>query len=502
MSNTLTPKGVNANREILSPSSDIGKDIKDLRTSSPFPNFCRAVVVDVIFDPDSLASDQVSAYKNKVSNPELVDNIPRNSIIARIVSNAKDRRDSKAIVCYPFFPQHLALPVKPGEQVWVMFEKPEESIRQGFWICRITEPNHVDDVNFTHADRKYSKTAAPTTAEKAKSKTGASLTVRPEFNNGTDKNTQTLQGEGDYDKIADEAIASSSVTSEPVPRFVKRPGDALLQGSNNAMVVVGEDRTAEASSKPSNPGGAGTVDIVVGRGRFVGAEGETPTGNAPRTIKNSRGGLETDKNPKLNGASGNKSEGNPDTLNDAARVYVSMKTDGDANFGTMPDALPAPFTSFSEHKAASYIVGRADHLRLIARKDSANSINGTIRILKEGTVGDDQAALLMEQDGTMQLDGKVIYIGRTGGKGPGAEGAEPYIKFSDFKTLMTDILTDLSNFTTNLAASFASNTTPGFGAPCPQLTAASANECATLLQKIQTRIQQIDSVKSERIFGE
>jgi hypothetical protein len=67
---------------------------------------------------------------------------------------------------------------------------------------------------------------------------------------------------------------------------------------------------------------------------------------------------------------------------------------------------------------------------------------------------------------------------------------------------MTDILTDLSNFTTSLATSFATNTTPGFGVPCPQLTAASANECATLLGKIQSRIQQIDSVKSERIFGE
>lgn len=502
MANTLTPKGVNAQREILSPSADIGKEIKDLRTASPFPNFCRAVVVDVVFDPDSLTSEQLSGYKAKVSNPELIDNIPRDSVIARIVSNAKDRRDSKAIVCYPFFPQHLALPIKPGEQVWVMFEKPDESIRQGFWMCRITEPGHVDDVNFTHADRKYSKATTQTTAEKAKSKATTATIVRPEFNNGTDKNTQTLQGEGDYDSIAKDAAASSAITHEPVPRFVKRPGDALLQGSNNALVVVGEDRTASASEKPINPGFAGTVDIVAGRGRFVGSEGETPVGNAPRTIKNARGNLETDKNPKLNNATGNAAEGNPDMLHDAARVYVSMKTDGDANFGTTPDALPKPFAAIAEQKAASFVVGRADHIRLVARKDAEHNIAGSVRIVKEGTVGDDQAALLMEPDGIVQLDGKLVYLGRVGGKGSGAEGSEPYIKFSDFKTLMTDILTDLSNFTTSLAASFASNTTPGFGAPCPQLTVASANECATLLQKIQVRIQQIDKVKSERIFGE
>jgi hypothetical protein len=502
MAGSLSPKGVNAQREILSPSADIGKEIKDLRTASPFPNFCRAVVVDVLFDPDSLTSEQLAGLKTKLSNPELLDNVPRNSIIARIVSNAKDRRDSKAIVCYPFFSQHFALPVKPGEQVWVMFEKPEESIRQGFWMSRITEPGHVDDVNFTHADRKYSKKSTQTTDEKAKSKSATASIVRPDFNNGVDKNTQTLQGEGDYDAISKDALASDVITHEPVPRFVKRPGDAFLQGSNNAIIVVGEDRTADASAKPTNPGFAGTVDIVAGRGRFVGSEGEAPVGNAPRTIKNARGNLETDKNPKMNNASGNVAEGNPDMLNDAARVYVSMKTDGDANMGTIPDALPKPFGNLSEQKAAAFVQARADHVRFVARKDVEHGINGSVRIVKEGDVGGDQAALMMESDGTVQLDGKIIYIGRTGGSGPGAEGSEPYIKFSDFKTLMTDILTDLSNFTTSLATSFATNTTPGFGVPCPQLTAASANECATLLGKIQSRIQQIDSVKSERIFGE
>lgn len=502
MSSTLTPKGINANREILTPSADIGKELKDLRTSSPFPNFCRAVVVDVIFDPESLTSEQRAAYRKKVSNPELIDNIPRNSILARIVSNAKDRRDSKSIVCYSFFPQHFSLPVKPGEQVWVMFEKPEESIRQGFWICRITEPHHVDDVNFTHADRKYQKTSGQTTVEKAKSKLTGTETVRPGFANGTDKNTQTLQGENDYETITTEAIATQAISFEPVPRFSKRPGDAILQGSNNALIVVGEDRTSAPSDRPTNDGYVGTIDVVAGRGRFVGSDGTVPTGNAPPTITNSRGFLETDKNPAVNNRKANAAEGNPDFTNDAARIYVSMKTDGDANFGTAPASLPAPFQSLNEQTGASYVIAKADNVRLIARKDAGHSINGSVRIVKEGAIGDDQSALLMEPDGTVQLDGKLIYLGRTGGSGPGAAGSEPYIKFSDFKSLMTDILTDLSNFTTSLAASFAANTTPGFGAPCPQLTLASANECATLLAKIQTRIAQIDTVKSERIFGE
>lgn len=502
MSSTLTPKGLNVNRELLTPSADIGKELKDLRTSSPFPNFCRAVVVDVIFDPESLTTEQLASYRKKVSNPELIDNIPRNSILARIVSNAKDRRDSKAIVCYSFFPQHFSLPVKPGEQVWVMFEKPEESIRQGFWICRITEPNHVDDINFTHADRKYQKTAAQTTVEKAKSRTLTVETVRPGFANGIDKNTQTLQGENDYETIATDALASSAIALEPVPRFNKRPGDAIMQGSNNALIVVGEDRTASASERPSGDGYAGTIDAVAGRGRFIGSDGIVPSGNAPLTIKNSRGFLETDKNPAVNNRKANSSEGNPDFANDAARLYVSMKTDGDKNFGTTPAGLPAPFQTITEQAGASYVVAKADNIRIIARKDVDHTINGSIRIVKEGTVGDDQAAILIEPDGTVQLDAKLIYLGRTGGGGPGAQGSEPYIKFSDFKSLMTDILTDLSNFTTNLAASFAANTTPGFGAPCPQLTLASANECAQLLTNIQTRIAQIDTVKSERIFGE
>ena len=69
---------------------------------------------------------------------------------------------------------------------------------------------------------------------------------------------------------------NEKILSEPVPVFLKRPGDKLIQAEtdNNTMIVLGRDRTGRGESKENTLGkgsfgdhmGAGAIDIVVGRG--------------------------------------------------------------------------------------------------------------------------------------------------------------------------------------------------------------------------------------------
>ena len=113
----------------------------------------------------------------------------------------------------------------------------------------------------------------------------------------------------------------------------------------------------------------------------------------------------------------------------------------------------------------SAIVLKGDELRIIARKqddelDSDHpggaSMNGSIRLIKEGVADDDLAMICLLKDGTVQISGSRIFLGRTpddGGRG-GGQGdneAEPYMRYSDFcawATAFTDAIVDQM---TNLA---------------------------------------------------
>ena len=49
-----------------------------------------------------------------------IEQAPRNSIIAYMI--ADDQAIGGPMLFYPFFSQHLALPLKPGENVWIISE--------------------------------------------------------------------------------------------------------------------------------------------------------------------------------------------------------------------------------------------------------------------------------------------------------------------------------------------------------------------------------------------
>ena len=556
--------------------------------------FKRAVVCEVLdnltlidFDDD----DVVNKFESRVKNVNDLRIAPRNSILANVISKGKGKKEVKQHVCFPFFSSHLSLPLKPGEQVWVMFETLEGSQERGYWLSRIHEPVFVEDLNYTHGDRRYDVVSGK--GNKSADADGAEvdLTTLPTFHNGKSKEMEdddqfTLQDREAFEKIFTETVEFNNFLIEPVPRFTKRPGDLVLQGSHNAMIVLGTDRgykvddelnREKSNSSLDNPleFGKGAIDVVVGRGRLHKAPADLDGGKdrtkdpgrtEPRIVVNEVGGdpelstkrdpsYETDKNIEV--ADSSKSnvktdacEGDPDFINDAARMYLTMKSNPDEEFAIIPDNIPTAFATEPEPaEEVSAAVVKADHVRVVARKTGldpqkdfemagdnvAEEINGSIRIIKEGILDDDAASIYLLPDGTIQVSGKAIYIGRTsddGGKedGSGEKGSEEWMRMSDFEKYMDGLIDAINtafetaekgiNANGDAINSMASAGAAGGScipfAPNPGLGAAMAQGIApggmsgqhkhapdkSSIEEFKSGKDPMEAIKSERIFGE
>lgn len=558
----------------------------------------KGVVVEVIYDPTMYGPEMQEKIRStlNVVNIDRLSNCPRNSCIVRLFGNGAGAKQTTMLV-FPFFPPHICLPVKPGEVVWLISSSataldPKES----FWISRISTEKTTDDINYTHLPRDG------TTVFELPTSTTVPPYGLPNFTNNDPNNSPLLTpptGSKDvvpppntFNLIVDESESYKNFTPQPVPKFSKRVGDLVLQGSNNTLISLGEDRgwsysdtslekrTESNANKATDLTFAGTIDVVAGRSRYI-TNNTTPgpgqyatTSNTPgsdpvetgfRTIENSRLYVENDKNPEVNKLSPNPpTQGDPDFSIDAARLYVSMKTNGDMNFGVNQDITPVaptyiaavPWTQGewldeAQEKAApsiasisaiyagiggakdrmatgfeakiepineaAYIIAKADEVRLIARKQDENialgipEINGSVRLIKEGKNSEDLAVVALLPDGTIQVSGAKIYLGRAGASamtpsglpagdggrnaGPGPGGSEPYVRYSDLKALWDAFMDEMSTFCDNMKDA----PTPGYGHFSPKINAA----VASLKAKIgSTHKPNISTVQSERIFGE
>jgi len=543
--------------------------------------FQRAVVLDVLGDLSLWTEEHFEKLQERLTAeakargaaappPDLsyLDDLrdaPRNSILARLITpSKKGREDFSLHVFPPFFSSHLCLPCKAGETVWVFFEVPGAEGGTGYWMTRI--PSHevdVEDANYTHYDRW----ADPTTPQAAKAFLDKDHKVIESFNPGfpngpvyviPDSSQYTLFAANAFEEIVTKSIEVTSFTVEPIPRYTKRPGDLVLQGSHNATLVLGTGRgyndadslDADPAKRKSNAipaaqlePGHGAIDLVVGRGRLnvsldtlAGAPtapsvwplnqgtdlnkgpGEKPTRTEPQVVMNARQTFETNKNPelldeKITNRLYNASEGDPDFVNDAARLYLTMKSDPDKDFSLLKDKVPALFEGdLPEAKEVAASVLKADEIRIIARKTGPKSpteaaqpagknkqetaIVGSIRIIKEGDKPGDAASIYLLPDGTIQISGKKVQIGRgTADEGKKTDGdGQPYIMYQELEKLWEDLMAEIDKFATTASG----NTTPGYGAPSPQIAQA-ATELKAGAAALKPRISE---VKSKRIFGE
>ena len=61
--------------------------------------------------------DALASSVSSIKNSSILRKVPRNAIIAQVVSDGLSKK-SNAEIFYPFFSPHLCMPVNPGEQVW------------------------------------------------------------------------------------------------------------------------------------------------------------------------------------------------------------------------------------------------------------------------------------------------------------------------------------------------------------------------------------------------
>lgn len=505
-----------------------GDQLRSVETSGQAPTLRRAVVLEVFDNPSSLTEDQKQALAEQVSNPELVDILPINSVLARVVSDSQDHGNPTSTILLPFFSSNILMPVVPGEHVYVIYADPSRNgTTIGYWLSRVSEQRTVEDVNYTVHDRRFFPEYNPqlmSTTER-----GRDQDHTPAFPNGADTpQTLTLRvtgsnNENPYDGIVNTSVAIRNFSFEPVPRYNKRVGEMVLQGKNNSMIVLGEDRTGPVvRARADAMNQAGSLDLVAGRARKLPEnENVEPQDTAPRIIENTRHKNEVNKTPYLQeGRQDNPREGDPDLMNDAARVLISMQSEADKNFGLTNISFPSDTLDFSQPNEGvsgslgkSYVVGKADNIRIIARKN--DQVDGTLLVIREGTSEDNLAYFYINSEGKIQIYGPEIYMGKSTGK------AEPYIKWSEYKNSvqnLQDQINSLKDFCNQLSQTLQTAFSTAIAVPYSQV--ASLNAVANVIPQLyntgpNTTIPEkeasllnngdeaiVEKAKSQRIFGE
>jgi len=152
------------------------------------------------------------------------------------------------------------------------------------------------------------------------------------------------------DNIEDLSGIGCTALQEPVPTYNKGDCEVVLNNDNNAWIVLGRDRPGSKFGDGYGPQGAtgcGSIDLVVGR-----------------MSANPKSGVYVD----------------PNFESDAARIYISQKTDIDKNLDLVEGGVGLS-------KAKSGIGIKADSVRLVGREgvkiiaggSKKNSLGGKIR---------------------------------------------------------------------------------------------------------------------------
>ena len=155
---------------------------------------------------------------------------------------------------------------------------------------------------------------------------------------------------------------------EPVPKFIQAPAEKVLQNANSSWIVLGRDRVGPKSSGYGGSGDthAASIDLVTGRMAHNARSVDATTGEA----------LSAD----------------PDFKIDAARIYLSQKTDVDKSFELIPGKV-------GTSKARSAIAMKADGVRIIAREG--------IKLITSETTKNSQGGDLMSYVGIDLIAGNV-----------------------------------------------------------------------------------------------
>ena len=417
-----------------------------------------------------------------IENSDLIETMPMNSIFSYIVDNNRSQDSGKYVVCYPFFPPHLSLPLKAGEYVWIIREK-IGNLNYYYWLCRKVAPLQIDDLNFTNFERipavSNILTAKSNLSEREIDINGAySLDEASTANydtriKGTAQNSSNLPVR--LSTLLNQSFSNKKdFTGEPVPRLAKGSGDLLLQGSNNAGIHITTEKfgtglnaaantafslgTSEnINAKPLSP----AIDLFVGRkkksisdiafsGKFSFVDkSRAQTGKmnfvANSSLIQSNEFIENDKmaNVRLSDESVFDHEINDnitDGVDVAARLYLSHNSSPDFTFGSSFDVLSGHTGEcVVTYADINRVVGN-ESARIVSKKgESFIDLDPDGNAVIKSSKDNGQQFLSLGVNGITRLQAKsggaIHFSVSNGNKAP----EEPYVKYSVLKDIIESL---------------------------------------------------------------
>ena len=189
---------------------------------------------------------------------------------------------------------------------------------------------------------------------------------------------------------------------------------------------------------------------------------------------------------------------------------------------------PGEEYSLTRHNAGAEYVSQLCHKHALSLKKE-KQINGSIRIVKQGDLAGDHASICLQPDGTIQISGSRIYLGRVpdnehrpgagetnvlqlapdAGRGGGPDGTKsgsgrleymtekgsnPMVRYQQLENLLNAMCDTLNQ----CGATLKTNQTPGFGRNCTQVT----NAGDILTTGAANARAMITGLASERVFTE
>lgn len=394
--------------------------VVDYNRRSESQLFSKMIVLEVIDDPhilgtgESKLDERIRGYN--ITNRDIVKSLtslPRNTIIATPKFGPTSTGLENVEFVYPFFASHISLPIKVGELVWVLREDPARMRSAvSYWMSRVAEPHHNDDINHTHSPRSLDKTL--------QYDPGKPSNPKFEFNDGEMDDDRILR-EGsayigsnaerkEFESLLTTTRASALHVYEAVPRYRKRPGDLAFEGSNNALITLGTIRTGVLSSKDVFPSiddvkeKSGMIDIVVGRGQIPPTAGEV--------VKNTLGRNEINKfETKLS-----MNEGDPHYPSDRSRIALFQRTDfGSGGLDSLLGLKSYNLQLQIDPARNGAVLAKSDHLRFVARKDIEIVVVGDNNG-SDGSNIDNYASIVVKSDGTIILKPSNTAVIKLGGE--------------------------------------------------------------------------------------
>ena len=414
-------------------------------------SFTKGEVIEYISNPSNFLSREVVStgetlgeYLNRddtqkiYRNQGMVNFMPPNSIIVYPQDGSR-----LPVIAYPYFPPHIVLPLKPGEQVWLIVET-KGNINFYYWQCRVHGDRQVDDLNYTNLDNN-SEVRLLRKKFIVEGKVDDKNFLVPAA--ATLKSSGIIPSQQNLGSILSDSVAwMEEHVGEPVPRTFGKCSDFLMQGSNNTTIQMTTEkfrveddissetflnsdgkRTANYTHTPL----AGAIDVFVGKEKQRLGElsvqkkpedNSSPGSFNARLVSNEQGsqGMEfytLDKLDEYAQGEENQNEGLDNPRNVFARMYLGMNA-------ALDESFQFANSDFEDaHAVGPSAAMYADHCRIFAESSiRAHNFfgNSLLDMSQDGTItiqsgeGDEAAKIILRPSGDIVIkpgSKGILYLG-------------------------------------------------------------------------------------------